>query len=251
MFKGFYNLTSGMLTQGRHLDVIANNMTNVSTAGYKSDEYTASTFDQVMFDRVGNKEKIYTDIGNISYIRANSEVYTDHTQGLLEQTDLPLDFAIEGEGYFGVRMEDGTTAYTRNGSFSLDEEGYLCLPGKGRVLGAGDQPIRLVTDDINADAQGALRTTDGIYLGRLVTYNFAPEDVAQFERNDQGLFITDAQPVEGQNVIHHRMIERSNVDLTKQMVDMITCQRALQSAAQLTKMYDQLMSQSTEQVGRM
>ena len=58
MFKGFYNLTSGMLSQGRRLDVVANNMTNISTPGYKSDHYTDSTFDEALYVRIGNKNRL-------------------------------------------------------------------------------------------------------------------------------------------------------------------------------------------------
>ena len=64
MFKGFYNLTSGMLSQGRRLDVVSHNMTNISTAGYKTDVYTDSTFQDVMISRLGNKDKVNsTEIG--------------------------------------------------------------------------------------------------------------------------------------------------------------------------------------------
>ena len=70
MYKGFYNLTSGMLTQQRNLNVVGNNLVNISTAGFKESRYTATTFDDVMYSRVGNKEKVYTEIGRQSYIRA-------------------------------------------------------------------------------------------------------------------------------------------------------------------------------------
>ena len=71
MFKGFYNLTSGMLSQGRRLDVVSNNMTNISTAGYKADRYTDSTVQDVLMSRVGNKNKaVSTEMGMESYILA-------------------------------------------------------------------------------------------------------------------------------------------------------------------------------------
>ena len=71
MTKGFYNLTSGILSQSRRLDTVANNMTNLSTSGYKAEQYTDSTFQEVLISRVGNKDKSSpTVIGEESYILA-------------------------------------------------------------------------------------------------------------------------------------------------------------------------------------
>ena len=133
VFKGFYNLTSGMLTQQRNLNVVANNLTNISTAGFKSSKYTSSTFDDVMYTRVGNKIKNYQDIGRLSYIRATSQIYTDYTQGVMEPTGISLDFGIEGRGFFALQRQDGSVVYTRAGSFSLDNDGYLWFDNYGRV----------------------------------------------------------------------------------------------------------------------
>ena len=249
MFKGFYNLTSGMLTQQRHLNVVGNNMVNVSTAGFKQSVYTATTFDDVMYARVGNKEKIYTDIGRQSYIRANSEIYVNFDQGIPEPTNIPLDFAIYGDGFFAVRDGDGNVSYTRAGSFSLDEEGYLCFPGTGRVLDPQGQAILLETDKITADAQGNIFNENGDFLGQVGVYAF--EDNGQLVHNDNGFFAGDgAQTVENPTLMW-KYVERSNVELIKQMTDMITCQRALQSCASVTKMYDEVMAHAASDVGRM
>ena len=78
MYKGFYDLTSAMLTQTRNLDVIGNNMSNTATTGYKADRYADTTFDEVMRSRVGNKQKAPQALGTTtSYITALDEVYTD------------------------------------------------------------------------------------------------------------------------------------------------------------------------------
>lgn len=249
MFKGFYNLTSGMLTQQRHLNVVGNNMVNVSTAGFKESRYTATTFDDVMYARVGNKEKVYTEIGRQSYIRANSAVYTNFEQGIPEPTNIPLDFAIVGDGFFAVRGEDGAVSYTRAGSFSLDEEGYLCFPGVGRVMDPDGQPILLETDKITADGQGYIYNENGGVMGRLGVYTFA--DNGALEHNDNGFFTGDgAQAAENPQLLW-KYVERSNVELIRQMTDMITCQRALQSCASVTKMYDEVMSHAASDIGRM
>lgn len=251
MFKGFYNLTSGMLTQGRRLDVISNNMTNVSTAGYKTDQHVASTFDEAIISRIGNKDKSNpVEIGAQTYMLASSEIYTDLTQGSLEETGVPLDFALEGDGYFAIQDADGVIAYTRAGNFSLDEEGYLCLPGQGRVMDVDGNPILLMTDKIRADEFGGLYTQTNDFLGQLGVYTFA--DPAQLAHNGMGLFTGGGQAEAAEGVtIHWKRLERSNVSMIRQMTDMITTQRALQSAAQVTKMYDQLISKATTELARL
>ncbi len=250
MFKGFYNLTSGMLTQQRNLNVVSHNLTNISTAGFKADKYTSSTFDDVMYSRIGNKYKVGAqNIGRQSYIRASSQVYTDYTQGIPEPTGIALDFFIEGSGFFAIQPENGGVVYTRAGNFSLDEEGYLCLSSFGRVLDNNGQAILLGTDKIVGDRYGRIFTETGGYLGQLGVYDFA--DYGQLEHNGQGFFTgAGAQAIETPS-IRHQYLERSNVDMISQMTEMISSQRALQSAAQVSKMYDSLMTKATNDIGRL
>ncbi len=248
MYKGFYNLTSAMLNHGKHLDVISNNMTNVSTAGFKADIYTGATFDNAMWERVGNKNKNYTDLGEQSFITAPSALYTVYDQTGFDETGLPLDFGIEGAGFFAVEGEDGRE-YTRNGQFSLDNEGYLYLPGEGRVLDREGNEIRLITDKLEYDDYGGLFTEDGGFLGRIGVYEFA--DYAQLEKNDRGLFVSDAQPQAVTVKIHPKMLERSNVDWVYEMSAMISTQRAYQSAAEAIRIYDNVMRKATEDVGQL
>ena len=158
MYKGFYNLTSAMLTHGRNLNVISNNMANVSTSGYKADTFTATTFDDVMWTRVGNKDKQYVDLGNQSYITAPSQLYTDYAQEGFDVTGNALDFAIEGDGYFSVMTADNQRFYTRAGNFTLDDEGYLTLPGFGRVLDTEGVPIFLMTDKLKTSLDGTINS---------------------------------------------------------------------------------------------
>lgn len=252
MFKGFYNLTSAMLTHQHNLNVIANNMVNISTAGYKQDRYVATTFDEVMFSRVGNKYNTGTEIGQQSFIRAAGDIYTDYSQGIPEPTGLALDFAISGDGFFAVQDPDGEVAYTRMGNFSLDDEGYLCLPGFGQVLNPQRNPIYLGTDKVTGDSQGVIYyTADNTALAQLGVFVF--EDNAVLERNDRGLFFDpggDPEAVQAPEVMN-QYLERSNTDMVKQMTEMITFQRSLQSAAQLSGMYDQMMTRITTELGRM
>jgi flagellar basal-body rod protein FlgG len=258
MFKGFYNLTSGMLSQGRRLDVIANNMTNITTTGFKADHYTDNTsFDEYMLTRVGNKYKTPNDIGGASYILAPDQLYTDYNQGALEQTAMPLDFALQGDGFFAVQSQKGEgTVYTRSGTFTLDDEGYLCLPGEGRVLGSDNQPISLGTDQIQADSAGNLYMINGDeawqngqFLGQLGVFTFP--DNGALSKTPRGLFTGAGAALTGNTPVHWQFVERANVDLVQEMVDMIASERALQSAANLSKMYDQVMTKVSTDLGRM
>ena len=249
MFKGFYNLTSGVLTHQQNLNVIANNMTNISTPGYKQDRYTATTFDEVLYSRVGNQDSRGPEIGGQSYIRAASDIETDFAQGTLEPTEIPLDFAIDGPGFFAIQTPGGQRMYTRAGNFSLDDEGYLCLPGAGRVLNPQGQAIQLNTDKIHGDSRGVIYYENGGILGQLGIYEFPNMD--NVERNPQGFFTGgNAQATQASPVLNG-YVERSNTDVVKQMTEMITYQRSLQSAAQVMKMYDSLMTKATGDVGRL
>lgn len=251
MFKGFYNLASGMITHGKNLDVISNNMANVSTTGFKADCFTGQTFDQVMYTIVGNKNKNYADIGNQSYATVPSQLYTDYSQASFDETGMPLDFAIDddGTGFFAIQTGDGVV-YTRAGDFSLDDEGYLGLPDHGRVLDVNGEEILLVTDKITTDDYGRIYTRDGGYVGQIGVYAFA--DTGTLTKDPMGMFAAgNQQPQARATLIHHGMLERSNVGLVQQMVKMISTQRAYQSSATLTKMYDQVMRQASDDLGRM
>ncbi|MET0017017.1 flagellar hook-basal body complex protein [Oscillibacter sp.] len=247
MFKGFYNLTSAMLSQGKRLDVISNNMANVATAGYKSDTYVDSTFREYMVSRVGNKDKSNpAEIGPASYILAPSRLYTDYTQGVLEETGMPLDFAIQGNGFFAVQTGDGV-AYTRAGSFALDDEGYLCLPDGSRVLDAKGKELPLNTDKIKADASGAIYMENGQFLGQLGVYSF--NDNTQLQRDAQGYFTGGGAQAATGVAVRWKAQEQPNINLIQQMTGMITAQRAFQSAAEVSKMYDQLMTKAATNLG--
>ncbi|MCI8914282.1 flagellar hook-basal body protein [Pseudoflavonifractor sp. 60] len=251
MMKGFYNLTSGMLSQGRRLDVVANNMTNISTAGYKAETYTDRTFDEVMVSRIGNKIKTpYQTFETYqAYILAPDQLYTDFSQSSFEETNLPLDFAIQGEGFFAIDTGDGV-AYTRAGSFTLDNEGYLCLSELGRVLDREGNPIQMTTDRLEPDKQGALYSAEGNeYFGTLGVFTF--EDNDALERTPYGLFIGEGAQVNEDVVIHHKWVERSNVNMVKEMVKMMATQRVLQSAAQMSKIYDQVITKAVTDIGRL
>ncbi len=252
MYQGYYNLVSGMLTQNRNLNVISNNMVNVQTPGYKHDTMVSSTFDEEMLYRTGRHNKgNKIPLATTSKIKTASRTYVNHEQGSYQQTQGIYDFAIGGKGYFCIQTQDGER-YTRNGSFSVDEEGYLVLNNLGRVLSTNNQPIQILDENFFVDSKGNIVSEAGEF-GTLKVVDFA--DYEQLHKEDNGLFST-AQPQiqpngEEQPVIVWKALEQSNVNMIQEMTSMMSSQRALQSAAQLLKMYDQIMSKSATDVGRM
>lgn len=251
MTKGFYQLTSGILSQSRRLDVVGNNMTNLSTPGYKAETYTDRTFEEVLISRVGNKDKSGAEvIGEESYILAPDQLYVNYTQGSYKETGLTLDFAIQGDGFFAIQTDDGVE-YTRSGSFCLDEQGRLSLAGKGTVLGTDGQPITLYTDQITADGAGRIYTQDGAYQGQLGVYIFA--DNGQLAKGESGLFQANGQQaqLQAQPQVSWKCVEESNVDMLQEMSRMLTAQRSLQSGAQVLKLYDGLLTKATTELGRL
>ena len=183
-------------------------------------------------------------------ITAGEVTITDHTQGIFDPTDMNMDFALVGPGFFQVQTQDGVM-YTRNGAFVMDDEGYIALHHAGRVLGEDNQPIYIGTDDIQAMDDGTILAADGnTILGKFGIVDFEDYNGIQKSKRE-GLFTTvGGQPVPTDTPIEWKTLERSNVDMVKEMTDMMASQRALQSAAQVLRMYDQLLGKATTEIGR-
>lgn len=262
MYQGFYNLASGMLTQSRNLNVISNNMVNVQTAGYKSDTMVTTTFGDEMLYRTGRQNKENPlPLATVSKIKAADRTYVNYEQGNFEQTGGIYDFSLAGNGFFCIQTAQGER-YTRNGSFSVDAEGYLVLDNLGRVLSSDNQPIQIIDENFHVDSRGNIMSElvsdeegaerETVTYGTLKVVDFA--DYNQLHKEDSGLFSTALAPVEitdGSTPIQWQSLERSNVDMVEEMTAMMSSQRALQSAAQVLKMYDQVLSKASSDVGRL
>ena len=248
MFQGFYNLTSGILTQTRNQNVISNNMTNVSPPGDKGVNYMATTFRKEMSYRSGNIDKSNkTEIGTMAMVRASDETVTDFEPGAVEETNEIFDVALQDNGFFMVQTENGI-GYTRDGSFILDDQGYLALPSVGRVVGRNGQ-IRIGTDKIAIDSSGRIFSEDGrTQYGQIAVVDFNNYD--NLEKGGNGVFYTNQQAVAADGKMLWKYLERSNVDSVQEMVNMMSSQRALDSASQVLKMYDQIMGKVVTEIGK-
>lgn len=242
MFQGYYDLASNMITQNRNLNIISNNMTNISTPGYKMDRMMESTFRDELVYRYDKEGK--TPVGVVSHMNVADERVTDYTEGGIRETGYTLDVGITGNGFFVIQTAGGVQ-YTRNGSFNLDDEGYLVLQGFGRVQGLNG-PIRVTTDELAIDSQGRVTSEDGRqYFGQIRIVDFA--DYNQLTKVTGGMFTAAGQPQAAGNgtTLTQSFLEDSNVSMAEEMTRMMSSQRVLQSSAQILRMYDQMMGRIT------
>lgn len=247
MSRGFYALTSGMITQQRKIDISSNNISNLNTAGYKKEQAVTTNFGSLFINKYkqdGIREES-VPLDNVSIIRTMAENNTIHSQGTLEQTDRNTDFAIMGAGFFAVD-NGGEVLYTRNGSFNIDNEGYLVLQGSGRVQGEYGE-IYVGSDEF--DFNNGTIIVDGEEVDRVAVYDFL--DYNSLNKTGEGLYTSAEDPelVEYPEVINST-IERSNVDVTKEMTDIMSSQRALQTAAQAFKIYDMIQDKAVNEIGK-
>ncbi len=249
MFQGYYNLTSGMLTQTRNLNVTSNNMSNVSTPGYKSDTFTAISFEEHMVYSANNKPMVgASQVGEMGTAVVADRNYIDFSQSGFTPTTSSFDVALGTSGFFVIQGADGEELYSRNGSFSLDGEGYLTLQGVGRVMGV-DGEILLGTDDIGIDPLGNIFDAQtGEVYGTLEVVDF-DDYVNDLTKETGGVFSAtgEATPVDPR--IYQRMVETSNVDVVGEMTEMMASQRALQSGAQIFTLYYELMGRIVSDLG--
>ena len=231
MYQGFYNLASGMLTQSRNLNTISNNMVNIQTPGYKNETMVSSTFKEEMLYRTGQYSKENpTQLATVSKIKTAKQVYTNYDQGGLEQTDGIYDFALNGNGFFCIQ----TSQEIKNENFTVDSKGHITAA---------------ITNQSDGEESSSQEVTIEDY-GTLKVVDFP--DQGQLHAEDNGLFSTaQAETTPADTTVQWKMLEKSNVDMVEQMTAMMSSQRALQSAAQSLKMYDQIMSKSVSDVGKL
>ncbi len=238
MVRGFYILGSDMLTQSRVLNTLGNNLANVNTTGFKKADVTQKAFGEMLLDRVDQNR---TRVGDTSLMNIVDESDTDYSQGAFDPTGRNLDFAVRGDGFFAVQKGNGVV-YTRNGSFNLDDQGYLVLAGQGRVLG-DNGPIHLGTDKITVNSQGDIYTDSG-RVDRIALYDVA--DKKNLTSLGEGIYSSSgATKMQNQNILW-KNTEGSNVEVTTEMTQSIASERQLQSCSSALKMYDEVLDKAVD-----
>ena len=249
MVRGLFIAGTGMFTQQRRMDVVTNNIVNAETIGFKKDTMVTQSFRDLIIDRIRDP-----DSGNVRVGPLNTGIYSDETlisfaRGAMEQTDRYTDMAIEGDGFFVVETEDGER-YTRAGDFYVDIEGYLLTPDGHYVLGEDGRLQTGVNFDLAVD--GTITRSDGTEAGRLRIVDF--EDRLVLRKQGHNLFYSHndapATQLENPRVIQS-MIENSNVDIGREIVDMIEVTRSYEANQRIARMTDETLARTVNDVGRL
>ncbi|MEG2931637.1 MAG: flagellar hook-basal body protein [Ruthenibacterium sp.] len=249
MLAGYYTIASGLLTRQRQLDVIGNNLTNIQTPGYRADRLLISDFQQELLTRqeAGRRTTLGAEKASTSAVA--EQVVPLFQEGTIKQTGQSTDVAINGAGFFNIQAKDGTVSLTRNGQFGVDGEGYLMLPGFGRVLGDGG-PIHVGGNNFSVQSDGSIYSMVGTNLGRLrVT---VPPEGAALIKQENGMLQFPAgvagTPSTNYSVLQ-KSLELSNVNMTQELTDMIAAQRAFQACSSALQMVDALNRKAASQLG--
>ncbi|OCC15552.1 Flagellar basal-body rod protein FlgG [Dissulfuribacter thermophilus] len=252
MIRGLWSAASGMNSMQLNLDVIANNLANVNTVGFKR---SRADFEDLLYQTIrmpgtdnadGTQVPTGMQIGMGSRPTAVQKIFT---QGDYENTGNELDWAIEGRGFFKV-ISNGEELYTRAGAFKLDKDGFIVTSNGDRL-----QPEFAVpqgTQSITIDSYGLLTASDpsGNPLAsvQLTIYDFPnPAGLFSVGRNLFRPTLASGDPIEGNpgtdnlGTIAQGFLEQSNVDVVKEMVSMIVTQRAYELNSKTVQTADEML----------
>ena len=272
MIRGLYTGASGMVVQMHRLDTISNNLANVDLNGYKRDTAINKAFPEILLRRMNDDGMFVFPLGSIDTTpivgklgtgAELNEVFTAFTQGSLKQTENPFDLALEGQGFLTVLLPDGER-YTRNGSFLLNDEGYL-VTKRGEFVMGENGPIKVKKNNFVIDQDGVIYQ-NSTFAGderRLVSLeeneweNLERVDrlkIVEFNRprylkkvgdsfwrgtEESGPALTAAG--DDRPKVRQGFLESSNVNVVTEMVQMIEVQRTYEANQKMIQTQDSLL----------
>jgi flagellar basal-body rod protein FlgF len=232
----------------RQLDVVANNIANVNTTGYKAD---SSLFEEFLTSGAHEDNFVGAD-RRVSYVQDRA-TYRDFAQGAADQTKNPLDLAIDGSGFLVVQTPAGER-YTRDGGLQLNNQGQLVTVAGNPVLGASGPIVFQPTDhDINVTSDGTITVVEGnsnvdSVRGKLRLVSFA--DAQKLLKEGANLYAAGegaAQP-DAKSVVRQGFIEKSNVSAVAEMSRMIEVTRAYTQISTLLQQQSDLHKTAIQQL---
>lgn len=246
MIRGLYTSATGMLAAQTQSAVIGDNVANVKTPGFKEQLASNTAFPSMLIERIGgNQASEVVQIGGLGTGVGVDRPVLSNVQGALQTTDVKTDLALTTPGYFVVQTPGGER-YTRNGHFQIDANGMLQTPDGYALLGEKG-PIGPLSSDFSVQADGTIMDI-GQSLDRLRVVGI-PADA--LKREGQSLY-SASQPVQaatGAQVLQGS-IESSNVDLSGQMVQMMTVMKAYEANQKVIQTQDEMLGKAVNEVGK-
>lgn len=277
MFKGFYTVATGMIAQQRRTELLSNNLANANTPGFKADQSSIRSFPDMLMSSVGKTNAPANQQAGAQYMNQvgalNTGVYMQETlpnyvQGQIYSTNFTTDMAlidgylpqnengVTGSIFFRLEHPEGGEAYTRNGNFTLDGQGYLVNPQGLYVLSDEGQRIQLQNDDFQLDQDGAIYVNNQQVARVSVSYAANPNVL---QKQDNGLLRTQdgedlptAYGTDGVNfTLRQNYLEGSNVDSSRTMTDLMTAYRAFEANQKVLQAYDRSMEKAVNEIGKL
>ncbi|MDR3450807.1 MAG: flagellar basal-body rod protein FlgF [Alphaproteobacteria bacterium] len=220
-------LLSDQMALERATDIVANNVANSSTTGFKRE---GIQFNTLLSNLMSGKSTAFV---------IDKSTYRDTSPGTIVNTGNPLDLALQDKGYFEVQGANGQTEYTRDGAFRTDNQGQIVTSSGMPVLSDGGAPITLPDDarDISISGDGFLTAQVGTgsaraQLGKIGVVTFDSEE--QMKPQGNGLFTTAQNPTAATgNIVMQGAVEQSNVKPITEMTNLIRIQRSYEQACNL------------------
>lgn len=255
MLRALKTAALGMTAQQMNVDVIANNLANVNTTGFKKSQLE---FQDLLYDTIqkGNRDgrKGHENPANLQVGLGNRPISTfrSFSVGNIADTGNPLDMAIDGNGFFQVEMADGSYAYTRDGSFKINSEGYLVNNSGLKVYPEVSLPDNVSSVSISSTGIVSIMLdgkNEAEELGQFELANFM--NPAGLQAKGGNLYVvTEAsgEPIygnpgeDGMGMVLQGYLEKSNVDVAQEMIDLIVAQRAYEINSKAVKTADELMA---------
>jgi flagellar basal-body rod protein FlgG len=278
MLRGIYTGASGMLAQDAKMDAIANNLANVDKTAYKKDIAIFKSFPEMLIRRINESGLGITPAG--SYDSAPyvgklgtgvelNEVFTDFEQGSLQRTENSFDLALEGKGFFTVMTERGER-YSRDGSFTINQDGILMTHNGNPVMGengiikvhhnnfiVNERGEIVVNGDLSAEARDVVSMSSNnwsnpVVIDKLKLVDF--ENVREIKKEGDSMYREteySGPPLPpGELKVIQGFLEKSNINIVREMVDMIEVQRSYEANQKTVTSHDQTLGKLINEVAR-
>lgn len=262
MIRSLYTAATGMIAQQTQIDTTSNNIANVNTIGYKKQraEFADLMYQSMQYAGTSTSATTLSPTGiEVGLGVRPTAIAKQFTQGNFKETGNDLDMAITGKGFFQIQLPDGTTAYTRNGSFKLDSAGSIVNSDGYKLL-----PEITVPEDATQIAIGTDGTLSVLQAGQTQLNEIGQIELANFV-NPAGLHslgdnnflntsasgdaIVGTPGLNGLGETRQQFVEMSNVQLVEEMTDLITGQRAYEANSKSITTSDEML-QTVNQLKR-